>query len=285
MAGATGALGSQICEALVAAGASVRALARDAAGSRADGLRALGVEVVEADVTEQASLAAAIAGAGTVVSTVTCFPRADEIGPVDGAGNRSLVEAAEAAGASRFVFVSFKPVPLDFPLQDAKRSVEQRLEESPLEHVVLRPGKIMDVWFSPICGFDLTARRATIFGSGEAPVSWIAARDLARIAAAAALDGPPGGSTIELGGPEALSQREVVEIFESATGGSWATETMEAHELEAIHREGETAVVRSLGALMLEAHHGAVTDPRSFADRFPFPLTTVRAFATAAAQA
>lgn len=286
VAGATGALGSQVCRELVEQGASVRALVREPGDGPARALAALGVELVAADITVPASLAPVLDGAETVVSTATCFPRTDEIERVDDLGNRALVEAAEVVGAAGFVFVSFKPVPLDFSLQDAKRSVERRLERSPLRHVILRPGKIMDVWFSPLCGFDVAARRATVFGSGEGRVSWIASRDLARIAAAAALAAaePRPSSVVELGGPEALSQREVLALFEVATGSRWQTDVLSVERIEESYRTGDTAVARSLAALMLEAHHGAVTDPGSFARMFPLQLTTVAEFAAAAAR-
>jgi uncharacterized protein YbjT (DUF2867 family) len=281
VAGSTGSLGTRICSALIRRRATVRALVRDPGSEAARRLAAAGATLAAADLTEPASLVPALAGARCVVSTATCFPREDAIDRVDRDGNLSLVEAAEAAGCTRFVFVSFRPVPLDFPLQRAKRAVEERLERARLDAVVLRPGKFMDIWFSALCGFELAARRATLFGDGTAPVSWIAAADVAEIAARAALREGPAAGTIELGGPEALSQRDVVDVFAAVTGEDWETETLPVTELERMHLEGGTAVVRSLGALMLEAHLGAVTEPAAFRDAFPGRLTTVREFAAA----
>ncbi len=249
--------------------------------SRRSLLAEAGAELARADVTDACSLPAALAGVESIVSTATCFPREDAIDSVDRDGNLALVDAAEAVGAGRFVFVSFKPVPLDFPLQRAKRAVEDRLARARLDAIVLRPGKFMDVWFSPVCGFDVASRRATLFGDGAAPVTWIAAADVAGITARAALGEGPRTGTVELGGPEALSQREVVAVYEECTGGSWATETLPVEELERMQVDGETEVVRSLGALMLESHLGSTTDPDSFRDAFPVTLTTVREFASA----
>lgn len=283
VAGATGALGSRICAELLARRASVRALARrpDAPGARR--LAAAGAQPVRADVTEPASLPGALAGVDCVVSTATSFPHRDEIEAVDRDGNLALVRAAVRAGVRRFVFVSFRPVPLDFPLQRAKREVEAALHDAALDAVVLRPGKFMDVWFSPLCGFDRAARRARLFGDGTAPVSWMAAADVAAIAARSALGEGPRAGAVELGGPEALSQRDVVAVYEEVDGARWATETVPTEALEQMHREGETDVVRSLGALMLEAHLGAATDPAERQARFPGAATSVRAFAAAQA--
>ena len=252
---------------------------REPASPAAQLLARAGAELVRVDLTDAGGLSAALHDVGCVVSTVTCFPRADAIDTVDHDGNLALADAAENAGAGRFVFVSFKPVPFDFPLQRAKRAVEEHLARTQLEHVVLRPGKFMDVWFSPLCGFDVAAHRATLFGDATAPVTWIAAADVAEIAARAALGEGPRVGTIELGGPEALSQRDVVAIFEEVTGAAWQTETLPVPELERMRTEGETGVVRSLGALMLESHLGATTDPDSFLRSFPLRLTTVREFA------
>lgn len=280
VAGATGALGSAICHELLTRGVEVRALARTPDSRAAEQLRAAGANVVRADLADGSGLAAALRGAACVVSTATCFPRSDEIAAVDRDGNVELVRSAESAGVGRFVFVSFRPVPLDFPLQRAKRAVEATLAAAALEEVVLRPGKFMDVWFSPICGFDVAARRATVFGGGTAPVSWIAAADVAQVAARSTLgEGPTG--VVELGGPEALSQLEVVAVYEDVLDASWRTETLPVGELERMLVDGADDVERSLGALMLETHLGSTTDPSWCLDAFPMRLTSVREFAEA----
>ena len=280
VAGATGALGTALCLRLRARGLAVRALVR--AGADATRLAPAGVALATADLTAPESLEPAVAGARCVVSTATCFPRDTAPGAimhVDRDGNTSLVDAAERAGVERFVFVSNRPVASDFPLQRAKRAVEQRLLESALEPVVLRPGKFMDVWFSPLCGFDAAARRATIFGDGTAPLTWIARDDVAEFAVAVVVDERRPEPVIELGGPEALSQRDVVAIYEEATGAPWTLDTIPADELERRVREPESEVAQSLAALMLEAHRGAVTEMAPVLTRYPLQLTTVREFA------
>lgn len=286
VAGATGGLGSRIATGLAARGVAVRALVRPAtSGPAVERLERAGIEVRRADLEKPGTLADAVAGASCVVSTATSFPgdrRADAIAKVDEAGTITLVDAAEASGAvARFVFVSFKPVPYEFPLQSAKRAVERRLAASELDAVVLRPGKFMDIWFSPLCGFDVGAAKATIFGTGDRPVTWIAAQDVAEIAVRAALgEGPPCG-TFELGGPEALSQLEVVERFEAATGRRFALETLTEDELDTRLAEATHPVDRSLFALMLESAKGAVTPVSTTLEAFPIELTTVSEFAAA----
>lgn len=286
VAGATGGLGARIAAGLARRNVTVRALVRPtASGAALELLERAGVEIRRADLEQPASLPDVVADASCIVSTATSFPgdrRPDAIARVDEAGTIALVDAAEAGGgAARFVFVSFKPVPLDFPLQRAKRAVERRLQDARLDAVVLRPGKFMDVWFSPLCGFDAAAARATLFGAGDRPTTWIAAADVAEIAVRAALGDGPARGTFELGGPEALSQLEVVERFEAATGRHFALDAIPVAELEERLASAGHPVDESLAALMLEAAAGAVTDTAPMLEAFPLELTTVAAFAGA----
>jgi uncharacterized protein YbjT (DUF2867 family) len=283
VAGATGALGSRIGSELRQRGARVRALVRPGASARTRaGLAAAGVEIAGGDLEDARTLPRALEDVATVVSSATSFPRDERfhaIERVDAAGNIALIDAAEAAGVPRFVFISFRPVPIDFPLQRAKRAVERRLEGGSLDAVVLRPGKFMDIWFSPLCGFDPAEARGTVFGSGTSPVTWIAAADVAEIAARSALGEGPGSGVLELGGPEALSQREVIERFEDVLGIRFALEQIAAAVLERQRAEASHPVQESLAALMLEAELGAVTDRTAMLAAFPLELTTVSAFA------
>lgn len=282
--GATGALGSRIATGLARRGIAVHAVVRPTTtGAAVDRLEQAGVDVRRADLEDARTLPEALAGASCVVSTATSFPgdrRDHAIATVDEAGTIALVDAAEGSRTvSRFVFVSFKPVPYDFPLQRAKRAVERRLATTALDAVVLRPGKFMDIWFSPLCGFDVAGAKATIFGAGDRPVTWIAVRDVAEIAIRAALAEGPARGTFELGGPEALSQRQAVQRFEAATGRRFALDVLPEAELERRLAEAEHPVDRSLFALMLESATGAATPVSTTLDSFPVELTTVSEFA------
>jgi uncharacterized protein YbjT (DUF2867 family) len=281
VAGATGRLGSLVCRELLGRGVVVRALTRDPAAAAAGRLAAAGAEVVRADLESRDGLDV-VAGADCVVSTATSFPvdqRPEAIEAVDRDGNLALVETCASVGVPRFVFVSFRPVPLPFPLQDAKRAVEARLATAPLDAVVLRPGKFMDVWFSPLCGFDAAAGTATVFGDGTRPVTWISARDVAELAARTALGEGPVSGTLELGGPEALTQPEVVAVYERVLGRAFTLRHVARDELEQALAAGGHPIGVSLAALMLEAHLGAVTDVAPVTRAMPIELETVESFA------
>jgi NADH dehydrogenase len=223
--GATGpvGLGGEICRQLRVAGKPVRALVRPTADpARVADLERLGVEFVEGDLRDRPSLDVACQGVHTVIaSATTTISRqpGDTIEAVDLAGQIQLVDAAKAAGVERFLYISFSgAIDLDFPLRNAKRGVEQHLKHSGLTYTILRPTYFTEVWLSPVVGFDFPQARATIYGEGHNPISWIARDDVAHFAVRCVDHPAAQNATFELGGPEALSPLEVVRIFEEVGG-------------------------------------------------------------------
>src|SRR6185503_19386637 len=103
----------------------------------------------------------------------------------DEAGQLALLRAAKAAGVRNFIYVSFLPNELEYAFQTAKRKVEAALQESGLVFTILRPTAFMELWLSPVFGFDPRNGRARILGQGTDAVSWVSASDVARFAVAA----------------------------------------------------------------------------------------------------
>jgi len=274
--GATGLVGGQICRLLVERGERVRGLVRPSSDpARVEELQALGIETVPGDLKDPASLRAACAGVSTVLSTATSTISrgdGDSIETVDRQGQLSLVDAAESAGVARFVFVSFPEMEPDSPLQRAKREVEGRLRSSAMTATILQPTYFTEIWLSPAVGFDAANAQAQIFGAGDNRLSWISLRDVAR----AAVEAPAEDAVIELGGPEALSQLEVVEIFEQETGRSFALQHVPAEALEAQAAGAADPLEQSFAALMLATTRTSTVPPAAGS------LRTVRDFARAA---
>ncbi len=104
--GASGLLGGKIAHRLLERGEEVRALVRDSASVAS--LTAAGVEPIDGDLKDPASLQAACEGATTLVTTANSVQRGgeDTVETVDLRGNAALIDAAEAAGVERFVYVS-----------------------------------------------------------------------------------------------------------------------------------------------------------------------------------
>ena len=262
--GATGLLGGEICHLLRARGNRVRALTRPTSDAgRLARLREHGVEFAPGDLKDRASLDAACHGAGTVITTASSTlsrQPGDSIETVDRQGQLDLVDAAEAAGVRHFVLVSFAPVALDFPLQSAKREVEARLQESRMAYTILQPTCVDEVWLSPALGFDVANAAAQIYGAGHHRISWISAHDVARFAVAA-LDTPRAlNAVIRLGGPEALSPLDVVQLAERITGRRFDVHHLPETGLRAKYESATDPMEKTFAALMLYYAAGDVVD-------------------------
>jgi uncharacterized protein YbjT (DUF2867 family) len=286
LVGATGLLGPEICRRLTAAGHHVRALVRPTAeaGRRAE-LEELGVELVKGDLKDAASLERACAGVQAVISTASATlsrQDGDSIESVDHQGQLALVEAARQAGVDQFVFVSFRENPgIQFPLTIAKRAVERALKASGLSYTILQASYFMEVWLTPALGFDAANRKVRLYGDGNRPISWISYRDVARAAAAAVTEGTARNMVVELGGPQALSPREVVRMFEEAGAGEIATESVPESALEAQMSAATDSLQKTFAGLMLQYAAGDVIDTTTSSRLFPLQMTSVRDFITA----
>jgi uncharacterized protein YbjT (DUF2867 family) len=285
LVGATGLLGPETCRFLRAAGDDVRAMVRPTAepGKRTQ-LQQLGAELVEGDLKDVASLARACAGVQAVISTASATlsrQSGDSIESVDRQGQLALVDAARRAGVEHFVFVSFRENPsLQFPLSVAKRDVERALKASGMSYTILQASYFMEVWLSPALGFDIAGGTVRFYGDGTRPISWISYRDVARAAAACVSEGAARNMVVELGGPQALSPREVVRMFEAAGAGEIKAESVPVSALEAQIHAATDPLQQSFAGLMLQYAAGDVIDTSTSSRLFPFQTTSVRDFIT-----
>lgn len=260
--GATGYLGGETCRLLAEKGEEVRGMVRATSDAGAvKRLEDLGVETVVADLRDPASLAAAVEGCRAVVSTATTTrsrQEGDSIQAVEQDGQIALIDAADEAGVEHFVYVSFTgSIDTDDPLTTAKRTVEGHLVGSAIPtFTILRPSMFMESWLSPALGFDHASGRVTIYGPGTEPVSWISLGDVARYAVAALGNEAAHDQVLELGGPEALTPLEVVEIFQNVTGREFEVEHVPLEELERRLEEAGSPLDEAFAALMLACARG-----------------------------
>ena len=281
--GATGLLGGEICRLLAAKAKPVRAMVRPTSdASKVAQLEPLGVEIVRGDLKNRSSLDAACQGVGAVISTASSTlsrQEGDSIQTVDLEGQLNLIDAAKAADVDHFVLISFPPTDFSFPLQTAKRTVEEHLKESGITYTILQPTCFMEVWLAPALGFDAGNAQAQIYGSGENKISWISYKDVGKFAVASLDKVEAHNAVIELGGPEALSPLEVVRIFEESKGRKFGVQHVPE---EALMRQKETAsdpLQQSFAALMLYYSQGNVIDMQDTLRKFPLQLTSVRDYA------
>ena len=271
--GATGMLGGEICRLLSERKAAVRALVRTTSSpEKVAWLKDLGVEIAYGDLKDRSSLDAACRGVSAVVTTASSTlsrQEGDSIESVDRQGQLDLIDAAERAGVSRFVLISFPASEPDYPLQAAKRAVEGRLRQSRLTYTILHPTFFMEVWLSPALGFDAANGTAQIYGSGENKISWISFQDVARFAVAV-LDHPAAANaTIKLGGPDALSPLDVVRLAEQTLRKTMAVQHVSEEALLAQHRQAADSMSQTFAGLMLYYANGDVIDMTQTLRAFP----------------
>ena len=284
--GATGLLGSAVCQALAERKMAVTALVRPTADpAKVMKLEQGGAKLVKGDLKSRASLDAACKGVDAIISTASStFSRqaGDSIQSVDLDGQLSLIDAARAARVRHFVFVSFPNVSVPFPLQDAKRAVERALIASGMIYTILQPTFFMEVWLNPAVGFDAANAKAQIFGNGKAPISWISFQDVAKFAVASLTAPAARNAVIKLGGPDALTPLQVVETFEKASGRHFSIDFVPEDALRAKWSGASDPIEKSFAGLMLYYTMGEAIDMTSPLQWCPIKLVPVRQLAAQA---
>jgi uncharacterized protein YbjT (DUF2867 family) len=227
--GATGDLGGAIARRLLADGKQVRVFVRSV--DRGEALRQAGAELVFGDLKNAASVLAACRGAETVITTANSARRGGDDNPqtVDVDGNRHLVDGANAAGARQFIFVSALGARADSPVPflAAKGRTEDYLRASGVPFTILSPTAFMEVWTTRLVGAPARAGLpVTLVGDGRRKHSFISAADVASFVVASLGHPTAINSQIVVGGPEALSFRDVVGVYERVLGREIPVQTV-----------------------------------------------------------
>jgi uncharacterized protein YbjT (DUF2867 family) len=217
--GATGMLGRQVVERLLARGKRVRALVRPT--SKTDALHMDGVELAEGDLLDFDTLRGALEGAESLVTSAagyTGHTPGDTI-RTDQAGNRNLIDAAAASSIRRFVFTSILTCDLtpNVPHFWAKKVAEDHLEKRGVPFVSLRPGAFVDD-FGRWGGDGLTSGRVTTIGDSRVPRTYVYTPDLADNLAAAVDADVATSERIDIGWDRALSPAELTRIAADILG-------------------------------------------------------------------
>jgi uncharacterized protein YbjT (DUF2867 family) len=221
--GATGFVGPKVVHALRAEDRPVRVVARNP--EKQDRFRAWGCEVMQADMTDAASLRRAVEGAEAVVHLVALPPFADPEATkrVMEQGTRNLVGAAKEAGVQRFVLMSALGVnerSKDLSAYyHAKWDEEQAVKESELEHTIFRPSFIFgrDGGLLPtLIRLNRFSPVVPVAGTKKFQPIWV--EDVAAYFAAGLSSPAAAGRTFELGGPDVVTFAEVHDRIRKTLG-------------------------------------------------------------------
>jgi NADH dehydrogenase len=220
VAGGSGTLGTRLLSLLTDRGLDVRILSRNP--GKALPLVGDRVQIVLGDVRDARAVGQAVAGARTVVSAITGFGAARDVSPrtVDWEGNANLIRAAKAAGVEHFILLSVCQAASDHPIElfRMKNRAEEELRASGLAWTIIRPTAYLETWVGLLGAPLLHTGSTRIFGRGENPINFVSARDVAHLVDLAVADHAMRGATVDVGGPENLTTKEVVETFQTLTG-------------------------------------------------------------------
>ena len=212
LAGATGDLGGRIAHALVARGATVRALVRP--GARHDTLPP-GVAVIAVDFTDPARLAAACADAMCVVSAV------NGLSEVVLGLQTQLLDAAVASGVPRFIPSDYS---LDFTRTtpgrnrnlDLRRVFMAQIDAAPIRVTSILSGAFADLLAAQAPIVLPRIRRILHWGNADQAYDFTTKEDVAAFTSAAAMD-DASPRLLRIAG-DSVSPRDLTAIMTGITG-------------------------------------------------------------------
>ena len=254
---------------------------------KADDLKKRGAVIVKGDLRDPESLEFALRGVTTVISaTHSILGKGDEASElVDDEGQRALIDTAKRAGVGGFIYTSVFGASLDHPIDfwQTKARIERYLRDSGMAYTIIRPTAFMDFHAYELIGKAVTTgKRVALFGAGRNPRNFVAANNVAELVVRAVDDEEMRGEVIEIGGPENLTGRQVVAVFERVSGKKAKVSSV------------PLMLLRTAAAGMSKIHPGinrvirygviAETtdqrfDPSEFLSRYPMELTRLDEFA------
>jgi uncharacterized protein YbjT (DUF2867 family) len=277
-----------ITQRLLAAGKDVRILVRHNSPSEelakqglatlAQSLIDAGAQPVYGDLKDRASLDAACQGVETVLTTANSALRGgeDNVETVDRKGNRSLIDAAQAAGVTHLIFTSAIIADKDSPVPflRAKALSEEHLRASGMGYTILAPNTFMEVWMGAVVGVPLRmGQPVTLVGEARRLHSFVSMGDVAAFATAAVDNSAALNQRLVIGGPEAVSWREIVAACGKALGRELPLQFVAPGE----PMPGQTEAIAGLMAAM--ESYDSVIDMDETARTFGVKLTPLEVVA------
>lgn len=215
VAGATGMAGRAYVEALRAAGHHVRASVRPGdVRSWADG-----VEPVPVDFTDAQGTRDALADVAAVV--IALAGRGEASAEDEATITRTLAHAAAAAGVEEVVYTSVHQADqaTGVPHFEVKGRLEAELRGLVLRVTVLRPTTFADALTAPWLRQGIDEQGVLVSPMAiDAPISYVATDDLARIAVAAMHEPSLRGETITVAGPEPTTYADLLPLLSELAG-------------------------------------------------------------------
>lgn len=222
VAGGTGFVGGAIASALHEQGDAVTVLTHRP--DRASATLPDGIVVRRADVSDARSLPDALRGADALVISLA-FPNSPMESPrlgrtfeaVDAVGTERLVAAAAAAGVGHIIYISGAGAAPNATRAwfRAKWRAETAVRASGIPYTIIRPTWVYgprDVALNRFLGFARWLPFVPLTGNGRQLLAPVFVNDVARLAADSLRDDAARDQVFELGGPDTLTMREIVQV-------------------------------------------------------------------------
>lgn len=279
--GATGFVGRAVLRELVARGHKAVCLVRDRDRlvAQARELPSDRYEVVHGDLFDADALAEAAHGAEACVHLVGIIQenrlRGQTFERVHLEGTRSVVDACKAAGVRRYVHMSALGTRPGAPsaYHRTKWAAEVCVRESGLDWTIFRPsiihgpdGEFMRMMRMFVCDVTVNALGflptpfpvIPYFGDGQRRLQPVSVKDVAHCFVAALSRPETIGRTFDLGGPEAISWKELYRICRDTIPGAKRWKPMVGQPVWAAKLLAKTVMKLPLLPAMLRFNEGQV---------------------------
>ncbi|WP_051929120.1 complex I NDUFA9 subunit family protein [Thermopetrobacter sp. TC1] len=220
--GGSGFIGRHVVAALARSGYRVRVLCRRP--DLAYFLQPLGIPgqiaLVQANVRKLASLKSALAGSHAVMNLVGIIAErgAQTFEAIHVHGAEKAARAAREAGVDRFIHMSALGADFGSPSRygRTKAEGERRVRAAMPQAVILRPSVVVgpeDSFFNKFAEMARFSPVLPLIGGGKTRFQPVYVEDVAKAAVKALEDETLSGKTLELGGPEVWTFRELMEYM------------------------------------------------------------------------
>lgn len=213
--GATGNVGSQVVQQLIASGVTPRVAVRSI--SKAESLKKAGAEPVEMDLDRPETVQSALTGVDKVFLVSPFVPNMVELTAI-------LIEAAKRANVQQIVKLSALAQPgiaLSKWHSEMEKAIAQARTQgfasSGIAFTFLRPNGFMQN-FANAMAASIKSDNAFYLNAGDGKVSFVDTRDIASVAVAALITSGHEGQSYTITGSQALSHAESASILSQVLG-------------------------------------------------------------------
>jgi NADH dehydrogenase len=227
--GGTGFLGTYVVRRLLKDGWQVRVLCRDPQGPQTGTVKTQGylgqVSVEYADLSRPKTLEGKLAGSYAVINLVGVLYEkgSQKFAALHAKGAETLATMAKEAGAKRFIQVSALGVDKAAKSRYARTKIqgEQAVRQVFPNATILRPSVIFgreDNFFNQFASMARFAPLLPVIGGGRTKFQPVYVDDVAQAVAVCLNRADTQGQTYELGGPEVMSFRQIIDYVLDVTG-------------------------------------------------------------------